>query len=228
MKTAILGTGMVGQTLASTLVAKGHEVVIGTRDVQKALANIAPHPFGMPGFGVWKQSFPNIALKTFADAMAGADLLLNATNGKVMVDILAGVPKAAYDSKIMIDAANALDFSQGMPPRVTTKDTAGASIGEQIQNAYPSLKVVKALNTITAYAMLNPKAVAGDSTLFMCGNDASAKATVLTLLESFGWRDVIDLGDISNSCATELMMPIWLRVWSKLGQRTVFNYKIVR
>jgi 8-hydroxy-5-deazaflavin:NADPH oxidoreductase len=62
----------------------------------------------------------------------------------------------------------------------------------------------------------------------MCGNDANAKATVLALLESFGWRDVIDLGDISNSCATELMMPIWLRVWSKLGQTTVFNYKIVR
>jgi 8-hydroxy-5-deazaflavin:NADPH oxidoreductase len=228
MKIAILGTGMVGQTLASALVAKGHEVVIGTRDVQKSLSNMAPHPFGMPGFGVWKQSFPSIAVKTFADAMAGANLFINATNGKAMVDILANVPQANYDGKVMIDAANALDFSKGMPPRVGINDAAGASIGEQIQNTYPALKVVKALNTITAYAMLNPKAVAGDSTLFMCGNDANAKATVLALLESFGWRDVIDLGDISNSCATELMMPIWLRVWSKLGQTTVFNYKIVR
>lgn len=108
-------------------------------------------------------------------------------------------------------------------------DTAGASIGERLQSAYPTLKVVKALNTITAFAMLNPALVpGGDSTLFMFGNDAATKATVLALLQSYGWKDVLDLGDISNAGATELMMPIWLRVWGKLGQSTVFNYKIVR
>jgi 8-hydroxy-5-deazaflavin:NADPH oxidoreductase len=115
-----------------------------------------------------------------------------------------------------------------MPPRVSITDAAGASIGERLQSAYPTLRVVKALNTITAFAMLNPSIVPGDSTLFICGNDAAAKAEVTSLLQSYGWKDVLDLGDISSSVATELMMPVWLRVWGKLGTNTVFNYKIVR
>ena len=166
---------------------------------------------------------------TFADAAARAELLINATSGAVIIDLLKDISPSSYENKVIIDAANALDFSRGMPPRVMITDTASASIGEGLQSAYPTLKVVKALNTITAFAMLNPALVpGGDSTLFMCGNDAATKATVLALLQSYGWKDVLDLGDISNAGATELMMPIWLRVWGKLGQSTVFNYKIVR
>jgi 8-hydroxy-5-deazaflavin:NADPH oxidoreductase len=229
MKIAIFGTGMVGQTLALALATKGHQVTIGTRDVAKSLANTQPHPFGMPGFGTWHQAHSEIAVATFADAAAPTELLINATSGAAILDILKDVPAASIDNKIMIDAANALDFSQGMPPRVGISDKAGASIGERLQAAFPQLRVVKALNTITAYAMLNPAAVAGgDSSLFIAGNDAAAKATVTGLLQSYGWKDVLDLGDISNAGATELMMPIWLRVWSKLGQTTIFNYKIVR
>jgi 8-hydroxy-5-deazaflavin:NADPH oxidoreductase len=229
MKIAVFGTGMVGQTLSLALTAKGHDVVIGTRDVAASLANTQPHAFGMPGFGTWHQAHTDIAVASFADAAARSELLINATNGRAVLDIMKDVPQASYQGKVMIDAANALDFSKGMPPRVGVTDQAGASIGEQLQAAYPSLRVVKALNTITAYAMLNPAAVpGGDSTLFMAGNDADAKATVLALLQSYGWQDVLDLGDISNAGATELMMPIWLRVWSKLGQKTIFNYKIVR
>jgi 8-hydroxy-5-deazaflavin:NADPH oxidoreductase len=233
MKIAIFGTGMVGQTLAAALVSKGHSIIIGTRDVQKSLATSAPNGFGMPAFGTWwkanTQINTQLQIATFAEAAANTELLINATSGAVVIDILKNVPKSSYDKKVMIDAANALDFSKGMPPRVSIVDTAGASIGERLQEAYPGLKVVKALNTITAFAMLNPSLVpGGDSTLFMCGNDADAKATVLSLLQSYGWKDVIDLGDISNSGATELMMPVWLRIWGKLGQTTVFNYKIVR
>jgi 8-hydroxy-5-deazaflavin:NADPH oxidoreductase len=229
MKIAVFGTGMVGQTLAVALATKGHQITIGTRDVQASLHNTQPHPFGIPGFGTWYQAHKEIALATFADAAAGSELLINGTNGSAILDIMTGVPATAFAGKVMIDAANALDLSKGMPPRVGITDALGASIGERLQAAYPALRVVKALNTVTAYAMLNPAAVpGGDSTLFMAGNDAAAKATVLALLQSYGWQDVLDLGDISNAAATELMMPIWLRVWSKLGQTTIFNYKIVR
>jgi 8-hydroxy-5-deazaflavin:NADPH oxidoreductase len=229
MKISIFGTGMVGQTLAAALISKGHSVTIGTRDVAKSLATSEPNGFGMPAFGTWKKANPQVEVATFADAAANAELLINATSSDVIIEILKKIPKSSYDSKTIIDAANALDFSKGMPPRVSITDTAGASVGERLQAAYPTLKVVKALNTITAFAMLNPSIVpGGDSTLFMCGNDAGAKATVLTLLQSYGWKDVLDLGDISNSGATELMMPVWLRVWNKLGQTTIFNYKIVR
>jgi 8-hydroxy-5-deazaflavin:NADPH oxidoreductase len=229
MKIAIFGTGMVGQTLAVALAAKGHTVTIGTRDVAASLANTQPHPFGMPGFGTWHQQHANLPVATFADAAARSDLLINATNGTAILDILKAVPASHVDGKVMIDAANALDFSKGMPPRVGITDTAGASIGERLQAAHPRLRVVKALNTITAYAMLNPSAVqGGDSTLFIAGNDAAAKDTVTSLLQSYGWKDVLDLGDISSAGALELLMPFWLRVWNKLGQTTVFNYKIVR
>ena len=229
MKIAIFGTGMVGQNLATALVGKGHHVTIGTRDVSKSLATAEANAFGMPAFGTWHKANSSIQVATFADAAATSELLINATNGAVVIDILQNIPKQNFDNKVMIDAANALDFSKGMPPRVSITDTAGESLGERLQAAFPTLKVVKALNTITAFAMLNPAAVAGgDSTLFMCGNEVTAKASVLELLQSFGWKDVLDLGDISSSGAMELMMPIWLRLWSKLGQATVFNYKIVR
>lgn len=229
MKITIFGTGMVGQNLATALVGKGHSVTVGTRDVKKSLATSDANAFGMPAFGTWHKSNPQIQVARFADAAASSELLINATSGAVIIDILQDVPKQNFDNKIMIDAANALDFSKGMPPRVSITDTAGASVGERLQAAFPTLRIVKALNTISAFAMLNPAAVAGgDSTLFMCGNDAAAKVTVLELLRSYGWKDVLDLGDISNSGAMELMMPIWLRVWGKLGQATVFNYKIVR
>ncbi len=229
MKIAIFGTGMVGQTLAVALAAKGHTVTIGTRDVAASLANTQPHPFGMPGFGTWHQQHAYLPVATFADAAARSDLLVNATKGIAILDILKDVPAASVDGKVMIDAANALDFSKGMPPRVSIADVPGASVGERLQAAHPRLRVVKALNTLTAYAMLNPSAVqGGDSSLFIAGNDAAAKAEVTGLLQSYGWKDVLDLGDISSAGALELLMPFWLRVWSKLGQTTVFNYKIVR
>jgi 8-hydroxy-5-deazaflavin:NADPH oxidoreductase len=229
MKISIFGTGMVGQTLAAALAGKGHSVTIGTRDVAKSLATSEPNGFGMPAFGTWRQVNPQVQVATFADAAASAELLINATSGDVAIEILKNIPTANYDGKVIIDLANPLDFSKGMPPRVSITDVPGASIGERLQAAYPTLKVVKALNTITAFAMLNPSIIpGGDSTLFMSGNDAGAKATVLALLQSYGWKDVLDLGDISNSGATELMMPVWLRIWGKLGQTTIFNYKIVR
>lgn len=229
MKIAILGTGMVGQSLAPILAKKGHKVTIGTRDVKKTLANMESHPFGMPSFGNWHKGHSEIPVATFKQAIGDSELLINATNGFSIIDILKDMPAASFDNKVMLDVANALDFSKGMPPRVSITDTPGASIGETIQSAFPKLRVVKSMNTLTSFAMLNPAAVpGGDSTLFMSGNDAAAKATVLELLQSFGWQDVIDLGDISTAGATELMMPIWLRVWGKLGQTTIFNFKIVR
>jgi 8-hydroxy-5-deazaflavin:NADPH oxidoreductase len=229
MNIAIFGTGMVAQTLALALHAKGHAVTLGTRDVQQARANTQPHPYGMPGFGTWHQAHSHIALATFADAAAGSEFIINATKGAVVLDILQAVPVSAINGKVMLDAANPLDFSHGMPPRVAITDTPGASLAERVQAAHPQLRVVKGLNTLTAALMLNPAGVpGGDSTLFIAGNDAAAKASVVALLQSFGWKDVLDLGDITAARATELLMPLWLRVWGTLGGAGAFNFKVVR
>ena len=126
---------------------------------------------------------------------------------------------------MLIDIANPLDFSAGMPPTLFVKDTD--SLGEQIQRAFPDAKVVKTLNTINATLMVDPAELAdGDHTIFVCGDDAGAKATVTELLRSFGWKDVIDLGDITTARGTEMLLPIWLRLMAPLGT-PAFNFKIV-
>ncbi|HET7459236.1 MAG TPA: hypothetical protein VFJ74_16420, partial [Gemmatimonadaceae bacterium] len=93
----------------------------------------------------------------------------------------------------------------------------------------PKLRVVKTLNTTNALVMVNPGLVAGgDHSMFVCGNDADAKAKVKGWLgEWFGWRDVIDLGDITTARGTEMLLPIWLRLWGALGTPN-FNFKIAR
>ena len=131
------------------------------------------------------------------------------------------------DGKILIDVANPLDFSRGMPPSLTVCNTD--SLGEQIQRAFPAVKVVKTLNTTNAFVMVDPAQVAGgDHTLFVSGNDAAAKTRVTELLEGwFGWKQVIDLGDITTARGTEMLLPIWIRLMGAL-KTPMFNFKIVR
>jgi predicted dinucleotide-binding enzyme len=226
MKIAVIGTGMVGQALAGRLGQLGHDVTVGTRDIEATLAKTTPDGMGNPPYSGWAAQHPAVTLATFAAAAAGAQLLVNATPGGVSLAALqaAGVDNLA--GKILIDIANPLDFSNGFPPSLFVKDTD--SLGEQIQTAFPQLKVVKALNTLTAQLMVNPKALAdGDHTVFVSGNDADAKKTVIGLLESFGHTDVIDLGDISTARGSEMLLPIWLRLVGALNT-PMFNFKIVR
>lgn len=227
MKIAILGTGMVGQTLAVALAAKGHEVMIGTRDVAKSLASTEPNGYGMPAFGVWHKEHAGIAVATFADAAQWGDLLINASNGGMSLAVLNLAKLNTVGNKVLIDLANDLDVSKGMPPISRSSDVAGQGLAEQIQAKFPNLRVVK-LNTMTASVMVNPGLVTGgDSTVFMSGNDADAKKTVQGILQSFGWKDIMDLGDITSSRAVEMLMPVWLRAWGVMGQ-TPFNFKIAR
>ncbi len=227
MKIGILGTGMVGQTLGAKLEELGHDVMIGTRDIAHTLARTDPPPFGFPPFNTWHEAHPGVRLGTFAEAARHGDVLINATNGLGTLSALQLAEAANLGGKIMIDASNPLDFSQGMPPTLSVCNTD--STGEQIQRAFPDVRVVKALNTVTAFLMVNPALVGnGDHTLFMCGNDAAAKAQVTTWLkEWFGWRDVIDLGDITSARGTEMYLPIWLRLWGALGTG-MFNVKVVK
>jgi 8-hydroxy-5-deazaflavin:NADPH oxidoreductase len=228
MNIGILGTGMVGQQIAAALSAQGHNVMIGTRDVTKSLANNEATAMGMPGFGTWHKDHQNIPVGTFAQAAAHGEILVNATSGGVSIEALTSAGTNNLGSKILIDIANDLDFSKGMPPVTKTTDSAGSSVGEQIQAAFPNVKVVKTLNTMNAFIMVNANLVDnGNSTVFINGNDADAKKTVSSILESFGWKDIIDLGDITASRSVELLLPIWLRLWGVIGN-TPFNFKIVR
>lgn len=226
MKIAVLGTGMVGQALAGRLTELGHEVTVGTRDVAATLARTAPDGMGNPAYAVWAQSHPRVRLDTFVDAAAGAELLVNATVGAASIAVLTAAGRDNLAGKVLLDIANPLDSSAGFPPTLFVKDTD--SLGEQIQREFPDLKVVKALNTLNAHLMVNPGLLAGgEHTVFVAGNDADAKKTVVGLLESFGHTDVIDLGDITSARGTEMVLPIWLRLMGALNT-PMFNFKIVR
>ncbi|MEW2380561.1 NAD(P)-binding domain-containing protein [Micromonospora sp. NPDC047707] len=226
MKIAVLGTGMVGQALAGRLAELGHDVTVGTRDVAATLARTTPDGMGNPPYAVWAAEHPQVRLATLADAAAGAELLVNATSGGVSIAALQAAGTDNLTGKILVDIANPLDFDNGFPPTLFVKDTD--SLGEQIQAAFPQLRVVKALNTLTATLMVNPKALAdGDHSIFVSGNDADAKKTVTEILESFGHTDVVDLGDITTARGTEMLLPLWLRLMGALDT-PMFNLKVVR
>jgi predicted dinucleotide-binding enzyme len=226
MRIAVLGTGMVGQALASRLAELGHDVMIGTRDVAAALARTKPDSYGNAGFGAWHAQHPRIKVGTLREAGAHGEILVNATAGGASLEVLRQAGADALAGRVLIDVANPLDFSKGMPPSLSVCNTD--SLGEQIQRTFPALKVVKALNTTNASVMATPTAVGGgDHTLFVCGNDPDAKLKVTELLRSFGWRDVVDAGDITAARGTEMLLPLWLRLFGAF-QTPLFNFKIVR
>jgi predicted dinucleotide-binding enzyme len=224
MRIGIVGSGVVGQTLGAKLVERGEDVVLGTRSPQ-ALGDKR----GLGGsLAEWLEKTGGRArIATFPDAARHGEVVINATAGTASLEALKAAGEQHLEGKILIDVANPLDFSKGMPPSLTVCNTD--SLGEQIQRAFPRTKVVKTLNTMTALLMVDPARVGGgDHHVFVSGNDAGAKARVSGLLRQwFGWREVIDVGDITTARGTEMLLPIWVRLWGALGT-PFFNFKIVR
>ena len=225
MKYAVLGTGMVGRAIAGRLAELGHDVVVGTRDPAATLARTEPDGMGDPPYAAWAAEHRDVALATFAEAAAGAEVVVHAGSGLAALDLLAAAGADNLDGKVLVDISNPLDFSAGFPPTLFVKDTD--SLGEQIQRAFPGARVVKTLNTLTAELMVRPDGLPEASTVFVSGNDAGAKAVATAMLAEFGHTDVIDLGDITTARGTEMLLPVWLRLMGSLGTAT-FNFKIVR
>jgi 8-hydroxy-5-deazaflavin:NADPH oxidoreductase len=227
MKIAILGTGTVGQTLAAKLDSIGHDVTIGTRDPAETLARDAKDAYGNPPYKVWAAAHPRIRLDTLANAAAHGETILNALSGAGSLPGLELAGEANLDGKILLDIANPLDFSNGMPPSLFVSNTD--SLGEQIQKRFPKTRIVKALNTVSAHLMVDPGQLAGgDHTMFVSGDDPAARRQVTSwLTEWFGWRDVIELGDISTARGTEQLLPLWVRTWGAL-KTPMFSFRVVR
>jgi predicted dinucleotide-binding enzyme len=226
MKIAVLGTGSAGRTIAGALADLGHQVSIGTRDVDALMARTDPDAMGRPPFAGWHAGHVSVEVRTFEDASRAGELLFNCTAGAATLRALETAGAANLAGKILVDVANPLDFSRGMPPGLDPAVTD--SLAEQIQRTFPDTKVVKALNTVTAAVMVNPRAVAdGDHTLFVCGNDPEAKAEVTRLLrEWFGWTDVFDVGDVTAARGLEAYLMLWIGLWHAAGT-PMMNVKFV-
>jgi predicted dinucleotide-binding enzyme len=200
VRIAVLGTGVVGTTIAGKLRELGHDVLIGSRS---AGDDAVP----------------------FADAATHGELVFNCTNGAASLDALNAAGVENLSGKVLVDVSNALDFSQGSPPIVGV--SIDDSLGERIQRAFPEARVVKALNTMNTNVMVDPSVVDGEHDVFVSGNDEEAKAQVAELLESFGWPAdrILDLGDITAARGQELYVALWVRLMGVAGGAT-FNIHV--
>jgi hypothetical protein len=214
MKIGILGTGVVGQTLGTKLAQLDHDVRMGSRKSggDKATSWVAA-THGKASEG------------TFAEAAAHGEIVFNCTSGLATLDALKLAGAKNLEGKVLVDVANPLDSSKGMPPTLFVANTD--SLGERIQRAYPAAKVVKALNTMSASVMVDPNRVPGQHSVFISGNDTGAKGRVVAILQSFGWKDIIDLGDITGARGQEMILAIWLRLYMTLKTPNL-NFHIAR
>lgn len=215
MNIGFIGSGNVGQTLGRVLVEQGYDVKLGARDFTK-LKN-------------WHESLgagKRASFGTYREAAEHGEVIFNATPGAVSLEVLQTVGGGALAGKILIDVTLPLAFANGeLGLSVPQND----SLGEQIQRAFPDTKVVKTLNTVTSGLMINPDQLAkGQHDMFIGGNDADAKKQVAEYLHKwFGWKNIVDLGDISSARATEGLLLLTSRIYGVLGHAN-FNLKIVR
>lgn len=230
MKISVIGTGTVGQTIASKLIELGYDVMLGTRNVEEKLSAKEKDSYGNPPFREWNKLNAKAKLGTFEEAAAFGDLLINATHGGSSIAALKLAGTKNLAGKILIDISNPLDFSKGMPPGLLPGLNNTNSLGEEIQKTFPDTKVVKTLNTMWCGLMVNPDMIGkGDHINYISGNDPDARGEVKKLLKKFGWKDesLLDLGDITGARATESLLPIWLRVMGVI-HTGAFNFRLVR
>ena len=214
MKVSVLGTGMVGHALATKLAALGHDVMMGARESGNEKARAWATANGAKS-------------GSFQEAGAFGEVIFLATLGSATLDAAQMAGAENLSGKTVVDVTNPLDMSAGFPPTLMDNLVNKSSLGETLQKAFPDAKVVKTLNTMNCDIMVDPGRVPGEHDVFLCGNDEGAKKTVISLLNSFGWKDPIDLGPIEAARGTEGMMNVWLRLYGALGHAN-FNYRIVQ
>lgn len=219
MKISILGSGVVGRTIAAKMTAIGHHVFLATRDIQATKSR--------EKFADWFAKNSTVQILEYKDIPADTDIYINCTQGEGSIAALQAIGKDKLKKKIILDIANPLDFSKGMPPSLFISNTD--SLAEQIQREFPKSKVVKGLNTMNCHIMMDPSIVPGDHNVFLSADDSKAKKEITALLVSVGWKEtnIIDLGDITTARGTEMLLPVWLRLWSALGSAE-FNFHIAK
>jgi predicted dinucleotide-binding enzyme len=212
MKIGILGTGMVGETLGTKFLQLGHQVKMGSRTANNESAVKWANSSGT-----------NASQGTFADAASFGEMAFICLKGAVFLDVAKSLGPNALDGKVVVDVSNPLEFSSGT---LTLSICNNNSLGEEVQKALPSAKVVKSFNTVNCEVMVDP-AKGGHPTMFVCGNDAEAKKKFSDLIKTLGWRDIIDIGDITKSRGTEALMHLWMNLYQSFGTPH-FGWKIVR
>jgi len=213
MQIGVLGTGVTGLTIGSKLVQLGHEVMLGSREEANAEAV------------AWAKEEGHHALYgTFMNAAAFGEIVFNCTLGSASLQALTLAGAENLRGKILIDISNPVDYSTEIWT-MTVSNTD--SLGEQIQRAFPEARVVKTLNTMNANVMVDPAKLSEKSDVFVGGNDIEAKAVVVAILRDwFGWKSIIDLGDITTSRGVEMFVLLWQNL-QRIVRSPRFNIRVV-
>lgn len=214
-KIGIFGTGAVGRTIGTKMAELGYEVMMGSRTAnnQKAVD--------------WAMQYNKASNGTFEDVAKWADIIFNGTKGEITLDVFRMAGPENLRGKIVIDISNALDSSKGAPVPLIEKYSNTNSLGEEIQRLVPEARIVKSLNMVNCDVMVDTSKCGGEASMFLCGNDEAAREKVKTILQQFGWKDIIDLGDITGARGMEMILPLWLRTWGAT-KGYHFAFKIVR
>jgi 8-hydroxy-5-deazaflavin:NADPH oxidoreductase len=194
MKVGMIGSGVVGQTLAAGFLKHGHQVEIGTRDPAKLKD--------------WSAKNLGAAVKSFAEAAAFGDLVVLAVGGEVAQQALTLIGSSTLQGKTVIDACNPIGGGPPVNGVLSFFTPQNQSLMEQLQKAYPSAHFVKAFNSVGSGQMVNPEFASGRPTMFICGNDKDAKKTVERILGQFGW-DTEDMGAIEAARPIEALCMLW-------------------
>jgi 8-hydroxy-5-deazaflavin:NADPH oxidoreductase len=213
MKVGVIGSGVVGKTLAEGFLKHGHEVEIGSRDPAK--------------LGEWAAKHGKASAKTFAEAAAFGEVVVLAVGGEVALEALTLVDPGALDGKPVIDACNPIGGGPPVNGVLSFFTTHQESLMERLQKAYPHAYFVKAFNSVGAAQMVNPQFAGGRPTMFICGNDVAAKRTVASICDQFGW-DAEDMGAVEAARAIEPLCMLWCIPGVARGDWSPHAFKLLR
>lgn len=215
MKYGVLGTGNVARTIGDKLIELGHSVMLGSRTVDN------------PQAAEWAKHHGEQATHgTFADAARFGERIFNCVQGIHSLEVLNAAGKANLNGKLLIDLTNPYVYKEGHIS-LDARWSGTTSLGEEVQRLLPQTKVVKTLNYLHNYLMTHSGELPEPITGFYCGNDKEAKAEVAKLLADFGWRDTMDLGDISMSRYTEMLGAFWPAGLNATGNME-WGFKLIR
>jgi 8-hydroxy-5-deazaflavin:NADPH oxidoreductase len=194
MKVGIIGSGDVAKALGDGFLLHGHETMLGTRDATK-LAD-------------WQRKNPKGHVGNFAETAAFAEIVVLAVKGSAATEALRGAGGENLAGKVVIDAANPI--ADAPPDHGVLKFFTGPneSLMESLQRQFPSARFVKAFNSVGSHLFVNPQFRDGKPTMFICGNDESAKASVTKILDQFGW-ETADMGAAEAARAIEPLCMLW-------------------
>lgn len=196
MKVGVLGSGVVGRTLAAGFLKHGHRVFLGTRDPQAEDVTS------------WAANTPGGETGTFSEAAQFGELLVISVLGRVVENVIKLAGPENFRGKTLIDTTNPISDGPPVDGVLEYFTEQNHSLGERIQRALPEAKVVKAFSSVGAARMVNPHFEQGTPTMFLCGNDAQAKAQVSEIIRQFGW-EAFDLGSMVAARALEPLCMLW-------------------